>query len=292
MSVEAAVAGGAELILVNDGSTDNTATVFSQVTSTWPRSSLVTQPWAGLGAARNVGLLHASGPYVMFLDSDDYLYPEGLERLLFSATASGAPVCRGREARHEFGSDPQQAHGSGRFRWMDSRKALLSGFGGTLRYIYRKEFLVRGGIAYPTHLPFAEDLPFAAEVAARIRQFPDVDFTLYSYQVGRPGQLTAANRSETWPNLVESFLECEKRVGPHSPEIRSAVGALEWWYALRGLPQASEAATTEVRATLRTFASGASERLGVSHSAIALDVVRILALRSLERVQSLLGADA
>ncbi len=291
-SVEAAAWAGAEVILVDDGSTDRTESVFSQETAGWPRARLVTQSWAGLGSARNAGLALASGDFVAFLDSDDHLYPGGLERLLGVAEETAAPIARGREARHAFGSDPQRAQGSGRMRWMDSRRALLAGFGGTLRYLYRRDFLLGRGICYPTHLKFAEDLPFAAEVAAQVGRFPDVDVTLYSYQFGRPGQMTSAERSDTWPKLVDSLLECERRVRPYSTRIRSSVGALEWWYALRGLPQASGAAADQARASLREVASGAWERLGVRRSAVALDFCRIVALHTEDRVRTSLLRNA
>ncbi len=292
LSVDQAAQAGTEVILVDDGSTDHTASLFSQASTSWPRAKLVTQSWAGLGSARNAGLAMSSGEFIAFLDSDDHLYAEGLERLVRAAEESSAPIARGREARHAFGSRPQPAQGTGRMRWMDSRRALLAGFGGTLRYLYRRDFLLERRIAYPTHLTFAEDLPFAAEVAAQVRQFPDLDVSLYSYQVGRPGQLTSADRTETWPKLVDSLLECERRVRPYSTRIRSSVGALEWWYALRGLPQASGAAADQARASLREVASGAWERLGVRRSAVALDFCRIVALQTEDRVRASLLRNA
>ena len=291
-SVEPAGTAGAEVVLVDDGSTDRTSEVFSEIAARWPAVQLVRQSWSGLGAARNTGLAATSRRFVVFLDSDDYLYVDGLERLVHVAGKGFAPVCRGGEFRHSAGSHPSEARGSGSVRLVDSRRALLSGFGGTLRYLYEREFLVHSGIRYPTNLAFAEDLPFAAELAARVREFPDVDFPLYSYQIGRTGQLTASNRSDTWPQLVDSFSETERRVGPYDRGVRSAVAALEVWYAWRGLPQASGPAASEARAAIRTFAAGARRRLSVPRSAMALDFLQILTSRSRERLHGLLNDDA
>ena len=291
-SVEPAGTAGAEVVLVDDGSTDRTSAVFSEVASRWPTVELVRQSWSGLGAARNTGLAASSRRFVLFLDSDDYLYVDGLERLVHVAGKGFAPVSRGGEFRHFAGSHPPAARGSGSVRIVDSRRALLSGFGGTLRYLYEREFLVHSGIRYPTSLTFAEDLPFAAALAARVREFPDVSFPLYSYQMGRVGQLTTSNRSDTWPQLVDSFSEAERRVRPYSRGVRSAVAALEAWYAWRGLPQASGPAASEARAAIRTFAAGAPRRLSVRRSAVAFDFFQILTLRSRERLHGLLNDDA
>lgn len=63
-----------ELIIVDDGSTDDTA----QVAAAWPAARYIRQQNKGLASARNKGLEHATGTYVVFLDADDLLYPDAL----------------------------------------------------------------------------------------------------------------------------------------------------------------------------------------------------------------------
>lgn len=82
-----------EVIVVNDGSPDNTAEVASRY-----RVRYLEQPNAGLAAARNVGLRECRGEFVVFLDADDRLLPDALRinserlktdaRLAFVAGAS------------------------------------------------------------------------------------------------------------------------------------------------------------------------------------------------------------
>ena len=66
-----------ELIIVDDGSTDNTPQVLAGFTD--PRIRIIRQPNAGLSAARNRGLKESTAALVTFLDSDDYFLPTKLE---------------------------------------------------------------------------------------------------------------------------------------------------------------------------------------------------------------------
>ena len=61
-----------ELILVNDGSTDNSPTICEQYASKDKRIKVIHKANGGLSDARNWGLKFSSGDYVVFLDSDDY----------------------------------------------------------------------------------------------------------------------------------------------------------------------------------------------------------------------------
>jgi glycosyltransferase involved in cell wall biosynthesis len=68
-----------EVIVINDGSTDNTEGVLQQIQAEHPRLIYKTQPNKERGAARNFGIQLAKGRYITFLDSDDWLYKDYLE---------------------------------------------------------------------------------------------------------------------------------------------------------------------------------------------------------------------
>jgi glycosyltransferase involved in cell wall biosynthesis len=70
-----------EIIVVDDGSTDDVATALRPFSSD-PRCRIIRQENAGVGAARNRGLAVVSAPFVMFLDADDYLHRDKIARQL------------------------------------------------------------------------------------------------------------------------------------------------------------------------------------------------------------------
>ena len=62
-----------EIILVDDGSTDNCPALCDWYAQNHSNISVIHQPNLGLGAARNAGILHTQGDFLLFVDSDDCL---------------------------------------------------------------------------------------------------------------------------------------------------------------------------------------------------------------------------
>jgi SAM-dependent methyltransferase len=70
-----------EAIVVNDGSTDDTITVVEDLKQQEPRIRLINQTNQGLSGARNTGVINADYDWLLFLDADDWIYPQHLEKL-------------------------------------------------------------------------------------------------------------------------------------------------------------------------------------------------------------------
>ncbi len=81
-----------EIILVNDGSTDDSNNILNECSSKDNRISIINQENKGAGAARNSGLRLATGKYLSFLDADDFFEPEMLEKLYNKCEETGADI--------------------------------------------------------------------------------------------------------------------------------------------------------------------------------------------------------
>ena len=97
-SVMAQTYQGFELIVVDDGSEDDTRTVVQEFSDLYPGIRYVFQSNQGVSAARNTGVALSTGPLVAFLDSDDVWQADKLEsQVTFFATHPEAQICQTEE---------------------------------------------------------------------------------------------------------------------------------------------------------------------------------------------------
>ena len=99
-----------EVMLVNDGSTDNSGAVCKEAIGKDPRFSLIDRENGGTARARNTGLDHATGKYIIFLDVDDEYSPVMIEKMVgvIERQKTDMVVCGFRfkvEASEEEGKD-------------------------------------------------------------------------------------------------------------------------------------------------------------------------------------------
>jgi hypothetical protein len=86
-----------EVIVIDDGSTDDTWAFLQETATSWPQLTIIKQPHSGHPSiGRNLGLRRARGRYVFFHDADDWMPPDALRRLVADADRLRSDVVVGR----------------------------------------------------------------------------------------------------------------------------------------------------------------------------------------------------
>lgn len=81
-----------EIIIIDDGSTDQSRSILERIAEEDRRIKLIHQENAGVAAARNAGLKEATGEYLVFVDSDDYIGKEYIQNLYQRAKDENADI--------------------------------------------------------------------------------------------------------------------------------------------------------------------------------------------------------
>ena len=187
-----------DAIVVDDGSTDDSLAEVQAAAGDDPRVTVLTRPNGGLSAARNTGLEAASGDYIAFLDSDDRLAPDFLERLRGAVERTGCAwaacavmLCRegGEDRPHPaiHGATHPAADGVEVMK-LDTWPRVVRFWPSAWNKLYRRSLIADMRFAEGLHY---EDHPWFHEAAARTDAIAYVPEPLYLQTQGRAGQITA-----------------------------------------------------------------------------------------------------
>lgn len=182
-----------EIILVNDGSTDNSAQIIDEYSSAHPELiRVITLENGGQGRARNFGLEIAKGDYVGFVDSDDWVLPEMYAKLCALADAEEADVAI---------CDIRQINADGSAvcvsTWREDRP--IASAGSCCDKIFRRSRI--GTIRFPQSVWY-EDLAFSAKLLMLSRRTVHVPEMLYMYRCGQPSTMHNNNASKNLDMLI------------------------------------------------------------------------------------------
>ncbi|MBP3763012.1 MAG: glycosyltransferase [Bacteroidales bacterium] len=182
-SLQGQTYGDYEVVCVNDGSTDGSRALLGQWAARYPQMRIVDRENGGLSAARNSGTEVAEGEYIVYVDSDDWVSPDMLEKL--AAAADGADmVCYACQRTDNEQKDTLAAETS--TGWDYYRRHALEArvvpFVCVWQRAYRREFLNANRLRFREGILHEDNqfTPRACLRAARVRVIPD---TLYYYRV-------------------------------------------------------------------------------------------------------------
>jgi CDP-glycerol glycerophosphotransferase len=221
-----------ECIIVDDHSTDATPQVAARLAAEDPervRAVRLPENSGACGRPRNVGMEHARGEYVMFLDSDDTLDRHAARNMLEAAERTGADLVIGRTIQHDLDRDVETSW----MPWLFESRAVYESLSENpdLLYdvlstnkLYRREFLSREGLVF-TEGRFYEDNLFSAHAYLTAKKIAVIPQRVYTWNIRRSAASpSVTNRPGELRNLHDRIAinrEIDKLLAEYgTPELK------------------------------------------------------------------------
>lgn len=174
-----------EVLLVNDGSTDNSLTIAFSYAEQDERIVVIDQENQGASAARNQGLLHATGDYIAFVDADDWLEPDYFQELFSGFVSDADLICCGYFDHSIYGTNIPVNDFLYAGTMLDRSaltQALLQGTAGVpWGKLFRQSIIREYDIKFQSDVKMSEDLIFNLEYAQYTGKAIIIPKHLYHY---------------------------------------------------------------------------------------------------------------
>lgn len=189
-----------EIILVDDGSTDDCPRICDTYLEKDKRIKVVHKPNGGLSDARNVGLQAATGTYLLYVDSDDYLELDACEKL-YSVMTNEVDFVIGVIREIDGEKIVFQRHSNLEERKIyTAREYMIKSIQANEWYapavlnLYRRNFLIRNNLFFKVGYHF-EDQQMLPRLFLAANKVSYVDYPFYNYVI-REGSITTSKANE------------------------------------------------------------------------------------------------
>lgn len=208
-----------EIIVVNDGSTDNTLLVLQKWKS---KIRIVNKRNGGVSSARNKGIKEARGEYLMFVDADDECKAEMIEKIYESAKSTQADyVISGLEKKVgnktiKYIFEDRIFTGQKQIR-NELLYFLNHGLNSPCAKLYRKEIIESKNIIFDEKLPLGEDMNFNLEYLLSANIVVYLHDASYIY-LAENSNATALYREKYYENRICSLRKMDETLKKHNLE--------------------------------------------------------------------------
>ena len=201
-----------EIILVNDGSKDNSEQIIRQFKKDYKNIIYVKKENGGLSSARNFGLIYATGEYVAFLDSDDYV-----DRAIYQKMYEKAKATNSDYVECDFiWKYPDHEKIDLGFRYKDKKEMFEKARVVAWNKLIKREIIIDNKLEFPVGL-YYEDIEFFYKLLPYINNFSFVEEPLI-YYVQRDNSIVNKQDSRTKQifKVLENVIDYYKKIGLYS----------------------------------------------------------------------------
>ncbi len=235
-----------QIILVDDGSTDESLAICSRLQKADSRIEVFHQKNRGASAARNQGMLYAKAEWIMFVDSDDWIEKDAVKTLYEEAIRTKSDIAMGMIVNNYSFSDQDAANMKKQVYRYDMAKYRTAFQGGCMiepqvfasvfpekmkhlpflgspcAKIYKRLLLEESKASFLNEIHYGEDTIFNMEVLGKAQSVCYVNVPVYHYQM-RAGSLSTGkieDKYKQYNDYVKMSEKCIKKLGiPQSEEF-------------------------------------------------------------------------
>ena len=196
-----------EVIVVDDGSTDDSKLIISEYQNKYPEIKYLYQINQGVSAARNTGIAAACGEYITFVDSDDWIEPDIYQEMITRMRETDSDLAvtgfviepSGRIPRRSDWGIPELIDGKG----LDLHSFVSSMFFSVpWNKMYRRSIIGEYGLFFDERIHYAEDYIFNMHYINAITRISIRDSPMY-HNSARPGSLSRTPQIDRHPSTME-----------------------------------------------------------------------------------------
>lgn len=220
-----------ELVIVNDGTKDNSMAIVEEMTRGCTNVTIINQQNQGLSMARNAGLKAAQGEYVWFIDSDDWIEDNCLHGIIERLERTKVDVLQ-LQYKNVYNDDiPSDEHYSTIKGIGNSKKWMVENtyFTAVQFMIYRREFLLQNNLQFYPGI-YHEDSEFKPKVVYLADTCASYDKVVYNYFKGNANSITAVLKLKngidlfTVMNSLYTFVDNHKVSGIYRRSFYTQIG--------------------------------------------------------------------
>ena len=169
-----------EIIAINDGSTDNSLSILQDYADRYPNLKIVNQDNRKQGAARNRGIEIATGDYIWFVDSDDWLEPNVLNYLYQSAWGADISIIDSSFVVQNNKKNIEKRAWTEKINRLNANLIFFST--GVQTYIYNRHFLEKNHCRFLENV-YIEDNDFTPKTIYLARKMNVIPGPVYNYRI-------------------------------------------------------------------------------------------------------------